>query len=113
MQAIRRVAFVTGVRDTAPCFFTISISHPQGARGIGRAIALRLASDGLNIAINDHPSASPALRETVAQLREKGVHALSVEGDVSDECSMRKNVEEVVEKLGGVDGKWAFFSLSV
>ena len=39
------------------------------AQGLGRAIALRLASDGFDVALNDIPAKAPALEELVNQLK--------------------------------------------
>lgn len=42
------------------------------ARGIGRAIALRLARDGFNVAVNDLKSNLPALEATADEIRAIG-----------------------------------------
>ena len=41
-------------------------------RGIGRAIAIRLAQDGFDVAINDIPASKRALEETAAEIKEIG-----------------------------------------
>jgi len=73
------------------------------AQGIGRAIALRLAEDGLDIAINDIPSKTNALEEVVSEIRQKGRKAIYVTGDVSQEADVQKLVDETVAQLGSVD----------
>ncbi|HRU41568.1 MAG TPA: SDR family NAD(P)-dependent oxidoreductase, partial [Candidatus Diapherotrites archaeon] len=53
-----------------------------GSRGIGRAIALELASCGANVAVN-YTSNSKAADETVAEIEAMGVSAMAVKADVS------------------------------
>jgi NAD(P)-dependent dehydrogenase (short-subunit alcohol dehydrogenase family) len=60
-------------------------------RGIGRAIALRLAEDGLDVAVNDLPDA-PGLEDVVREIESKGRRSLTVPGDVSLE-------EEVIQVI--------------
>ncbi len=62
------------------------------SRGIGAAVAERLARDGFTVIINYSGNAAPA--DTLARkIEEKGGHALTVKADVSDAppaaCSMR------------------------
>ena len=52
-----------------------------GGRGIGRAIALKLAENGADIVINEIPSADYA-EQTAEEIRALGVRALTVYGDV-------------------------------
>ena len=72
------------------------------ARGIGRAIALRLARDGLDVAVNDR-SNSPELDGLVREIESKGRRALAVPGDVSLEPDVEKTVGRVVQDLGSLD----------
>ncbi|OCH91284.1 NAD(P)-binding protein [Obba rivulosa] len=72
-------------------------------RGIGRAIALRLAADGLDVAVNDLSSNAVALTELVNELREYGRRAISLVADVSVEEEVKTMVEKAVEELGGLD----------
>ncbi|KAH9072936.1 hypothetical protein EDB83DRAFT_143735 [Lactarius deliciosus] len=72
------------------------------ARGIGRAIALRLADDGLDVAVNDR-SSSPELDELVREIKSKGRRSLAVPADVSLEPEVEKGVRKVVRDLGGLD----------
>ncbi|KAI0261783.1 NAD-binding protein [Gloeopeniophorella convolvens] len=80
-----RVAFVTGA-----------------ARGIGRAIALQLADDGLDVAVNDLRS-TPELDEVVTLIEKKGRRSIALSGDVSSEAEVEKLIQDVVRRLGGVD----------
>ena len=72
------------------------------ARGIGRAIALRLAHDGLDVAVNDI-SSSPELDGLVREIESKGRRSVAVPGDVSLEPEVEKTVRKVVQDLGSLD----------
>ena len=68
------------------------------ARGIGAAIATRLAADGMKVAVLDLDEAACA--GTVEAITAAGGEALAVGADVSDEVSVEKAVERVAETLG-------------
>lgn len=69
-----------------------------GARGIGAAIATRLAVDGHDVAIVDLDA--DACRETVRAVEALGRRAIAVAADVSDEQAVRDGVAAVVDGLG-------------
>ena len=73
-----------------------------GARGLGRAIALRLAEDGLDVAVNDLPNTSE-LDDVVREIESKGRRSLAVPADVSLEEGVEKIIQQVVQKLGSLD----------
>lgn len=73
------------------------------ARGIGRAIALRLADDGYDVAINDIGSGKEGLDILAAELLKKGRKTLVTIGDVSVEADVKSLVESVVKELGSLD----------
>jgi NADP-dependent 3-hydroxy acid dehydrogenase YdfG len=73
-----------------------------GARGIGRAIAFRLAEDGLDVAVNDLPNTSE-LDDVVREIESKGRRSLAVPADVSLEEGVVKIIQQVVQKLGSLD----------
>jgi len=73
------------------------------AQGIGRAIALRLADDGLDVVLNDLPSKVHALEEVLTLIKEKGRKAIYVIGDVSVQADVQKLIDETVSQLGGID----------
>lgn len=53
------------------------------AKGIGRAIALRLAKDGMNIAIN-YRSNDVEAKDLVEEIKKLGVNAIAIKADISD-----------------------------
>ncbi|PBK86211.1 short chain oxidoreductase [Armillaria gallica] len=75
------------------------------AQGIGKAIALRLADDGFDVAINDISldAKLTKLREVQAEIVEKGRRCSVFPGDVSNEEHVKHMVESVVHTLGGLD----------
>lgn len=72
------------------------------ARGIGRAIALRLAEDGFDVAVNDIPGTSE-LDGLVHEIKGKGRRSLCVPADISLEADVEKMIQEVVQDLGSLD----------
>lgn len=70
-------------------------------RGIGRAIALRLAEEGATVAVNDVDPENAA--ETVSLIEEAGGEAMTAVADVTDLEEVRDMVSEVVEEQGSVD----------
>jgi 3-oxoacyl-[acyl-carrier protein] reductase len=85
MELENRVAIVTG-----------------GTRGIGRAIALDLAANGADVALNYHKSADLAA-ELTAILRGQGRRALAVQADVSSFADAQAMVQKVLDELGRLD----------
>ncbi|KZT04792.1 NAD-P-binding protein [Laetiporus sulphureus 93-53] len=73
------------------------------AQGIGEAIALRLADDGLDIAVNDIESKREQLASLVQRIEAKGRRAISITGDVASEQDVVAIVEETVKVLGALD----------
>jgi NAD(P)-dependent dehydrogenase (short-subunit alcohol dehydrogenase family) len=73
------------------------------AQGIGLAIALRLADDGLDVAINDIPSKSEAIDNAVKAVKAKGRKAIAIPGDVSSEEDVKNMIEKTASKLGSLD----------
>ena len=68
------------------------------ARGIGAAIAARLARDGHDVALFDLDAASCA--DTARTVEQAGRRSLALAVDVADEGVVRRGVAEVVETLG-------------
>jgi 3-oxoacyl-[acyl-carrier protein] reductase len=84
-SAAERVAVVTG-----------------GSRGIGRAVALELARDGLAVVVNYARDAAAA-EETVAAITAVGGRAIAVRADVADEHEVAALFDRTELEFGGVD----------
>jgi 3-oxoacyl-[acyl-carrier protein] reductase len=73
-----------------------------GGRGIGAAIARRLANDGCDVALVDHCGYADA-RSVVEELRAGGRRALAIRADVADVAAAEASVAETIEALGTLD----------
>jgi NAD(P)-dependent dehydrogenase (short-subunit alcohol dehydrogenase family) len=73
-----------------------------GGRGIGRAIALGLAEDGADVAINYRKDADAAA-ETVAEIEKLGRRAVAYGASVDDQAACTTMVEQVLADFGAVD----------
>ena len=85
MDQAGRVAFVTG-----------------GGRGIGKAIALGLAEDGADIAINYRKN-DEAAAETVAEIEKLGRRAVAYSASIDDLAACEAMVAQVLNDFGAVD----------
>jgi NAD(P)-dependent dehydrogenase (short-subunit alcohol dehydrogenase family) len=72
------------------------------SRGIGRAIALQLASDGLRVVVNYHRSAAAA-EEVVAKIIDDDGHAIAVQADVSQTEARQRLLEAALTSYGRLD----------
>ncbi len=84
-EAAKRVAIVTG-----------------SSRGIGKAIALRLAKEGINVVINYNSSEGPAL-EVVEKCKEYGVDAIAVKANTADQKEIGNLFREAFKYFGQID----------
>ena len=73
-----------------------------GSRGIGRAIALRLATQGADVAFS-YRGNEAAAKETAAAIEALGRKALPVQADVSDPESADALIKAALEAFGKVD----------
>ncbi len=79
-----KVAFITG-----------------GARGMGRAIALRYADEGCNSVIVDVLDKEG--EQTASDIKVKGRDAIYLHCDVSNSAQVKETVEKAIEKFGRID----------
>jgi len=73
------------------------------SQGIGRAIALRLADDGYDIALNDIPSKAAAIEGVLAEITARGRRGIAAPGDVSVEADVVSMIEHTVAEFGALD----------
>jgi len=79
-----------------------------GSRGIGKAIALRLAGEGANIVIaaktaEPHPKLEGTIYTAAKEIEALGVKVLAIQADIRDEAQIKNAVEETVKAFGGID----------
>ena len=73
------------------------------AQGMGCAIALRLAADGYDVALNDLPAQEAVLRVTAEEIASRGRRVHFVLANVSSEQQVQTMVSDVVRVFGGLD----------
>ena len=73
-----------------------------GGRDIGAAVAIKLASEGANVAIN-YFSSSKGADETVATIEAAGGKAIAIQGDLNKQDEVNTLVASTVETFGGLD----------
>jgi citronellol/citronellal dehydrogenase len=78
------------------------------SRGIGKAIALRAARDGANIAIaakttQPHPKLPGTIYTAAEEIEKAGGKALACVVDIRDEAQIAAGVAKTVETFGGID----------
>jgi citronellol/citronellal dehydrogenase len=79
-----------------------------GSRGIGLAIATRLAREGANVAFvaktdQPHPKLPGTIHTAAEEIEAAGGKALPILGDVRDEEQVAAAVAQTVERFGGID----------
>ncbi|WP_326754485.1 SDR family oxidoreductase [Streptomyces hirsutus] len=73
-----------------------------GSRGIGRAVCLKLARDGLAVVVN-YVGDTAAAEETVKTITAASGRAISVRADVADEHAVAALFDRAEDEFGGVD----------
>ncbi len=72
------------------------------SRGIGREIALELARQGANVAVNFSGNEAKA-QQVVEEIKAIGRNAIKVQADVANETSVKEMVKEVIGEFGTLD----------
>lgn len=72
-----------------------------GGKGIGRACALALAKEGVNVCINDLDAETG--NETLADIQALGVKGTFVKGNVTSEADIKRLFQTANEELGAID----------
>src|SRR6267154_1408268 len=73
-----------------------------GSRGIGAAIAKRLAEDGANVAIT-YTKGADAAASVVKEMTRAGRKAIAIQADAADACAVEAAVEKTVATFGRLD----------
>lgn len=73
-----------------------------GSRGIGAAIAKRLASDGAAVAIT-YASSADAAQQVVNEIHQHGGKAIAIKADSASVSDIKNSVSTTVAELGGLD----------
>jgi NAD(P)-dependent dehydrogenase (short-subunit alcohol dehydrogenase family) len=78
------------------------------SRGIGKAIALKLASEGANIvvaakSIEENPKLGGTIFSAAEEMEKAGGKALAVQLDIRDEEQIKQAVEKALNAFGGID----------
>lgn len=72
------------------------------SRGIGRSIALQLAEEGYNVAVNYAGSKKKA-EAVVEEIKAKGVDSFAIQANVADADEVKAMIKEVVSQFGSLD----------
>ncbi|CZQ54717.1 TPA: 3-oxoacyl-[acyl-carrier-protein] reductase [Staphylococcus aureus] len=72
------------------------------SRGIGRSIALQLAEEGYNVAVNYAGSKEKA-EAVVEEIKAKGVDSFAIQANVVDADEVKAMIKEVVSQFGSLD----------
>ncbi|HEY0443079.1 MAG TPA: SDR family NAD(P)-dependent oxidoreductase, partial [Candidatus Limnocylindrales bacterium] len=73
-----------------------------GSRGIGKAIALRLATQGADVAFS-YRGNEAAAKDTAGEIEKLGRKALAIQGDATDPASAEALVKAALEAFGKID----------
>ncbi|MEH6579636.1 MAG: SDR family oxidoreductase [Amphritea sp.] len=84
----KKIAVVTGA------------GHPKG---IGRAIALKLAEQGATVIVTDLAQAASDMDSAVAQLSDLGVDAMAIAVDITKKDQIQTCVQQVLKRFGQID----------
>ncbi|HGL4900815.1 TPA: 3-oxoacyl-[acyl-carrier-protein] reductase [Staphylococcus aureus] len=72
------------------------------SRGIGRSIALQLAEEGYNVAVN-YAGSKEKVEAVVEEIKAKGVDSFAIQANVADADEVKVMIKEVVSQFGSLD----------
>lgn len=78
------------------------------SRGIGKAIALRLAKEGANVVVaakstEENPKLGGTIYSAAAEIEATGSKALAIQLDIRNEAQIASAVQQTVDTFGGID----------
>ena len=85
------------------------VTGAGGERGIGRAIALRLAQEGADVALNDiHAASAPGsswggMAQVVGEIEALGRRSLGIVADIGDATQVQAMIDQVIATFGRID----------
>jgi 3-oxoacyl-[acyl-carrier protein] reductase len=81
---------------------TKSVIVTGASRGIGRAVAIRLARDGFAVAVNYAGNATKA-QEVVTEIKSSNGHAIAIQGDVANVFDVDSLFKKTIDAFGGIN----------
>lgn len=81
---------------------TKSVIVTGASRGIGRAVAIRLAGDGFAVAVNYAGNATKA-EEVVTEIKSHGGQAIAVKANVANGAEVKHLFKETIDIFGGIN----------
>ncbi|QRV81514.1 Enoyl-(Acyl carrier protein) reductase [Ceratobasidium sp. AG-Ba] len=97
-----RVAIVTGAARGENSIAMQTMLVLKGV-GLGRSIALRLAADGIDVAVSGLARKQNDLDQLVREIEALGQRSITIAADVSKENEVQEMVQKTVDTLGGLD----------
>ena len=85
------------------------VTGAGGERGIGRAIALRLAQEGADVALNDiHAASAPGsnwggMAQVVDEIAALGRRSVGIVADIGDAAQVQAMIDQVIATFGRID----------
>src|SRR5262245_18492392 len=80
----------------------VALVTGSGKRRVGWHVAEALAARGYSLVVH-YRSSQVEAEETVAHLRGRGVEAIGMQADLTDELSVRRLIEQTLARLGRLD----------